>query len=409
MRHLRTFARASAAAVLVAGASTGLTYSADAAEDNPPTLDDVWYASAPYLMPQADNAPDPTDVMRDTGQKAFQLAFILADGKDSCAPAWDGDTALDDATDVADDIVAIRDADGDVSVSVGGYAGTKLGETCDTGDDTAAAYQTVVDKYSLHAIDFDLEEPEIENSDAIHRELVAAKTLQEDNSNLYVSVTIPTLESGTNHFGQKLLDDAEDIGFTPDNYSIMAFEGSFSDADDQISALEHFNDQLRDTFGWDSDTAYAHEGFSGMNGRDDNGNHFSQDDFQDVLDFTNDHDMARFTYWSVNRDRECDPPDKGSTEPDCSSVEQDDWEFTEFTADFATGDDSGDGGDDGNDGNDGDDDSSACATTWESDTAYTAGDDVSHEDHNWHATQWNYNQKPGSSAAWHDEGSCTAD
>lgn len=407
MRHLRTLARASAAAVLVAGASTGLAHATSASEGDTTTLDDSWYASAPYLMPQADNAPDPTEVMDATGQQAFQLAFILADGKD-CAPAWDGDTTLDDATDVGDDIDAIRDADGDVSVSVGGYAGTKLGETCDSGEDAAAAYQNVVDKYSLHAIDFDLEEPEIEDSDAIHRELVAAKTLQKDNSDLYVSVTIPTIESGANHFGQKLLDDSDDIGFTPDNFSIMAFEGSFSDADDQIGALENFNDQLQDTFDWDSGTAYAHEGFSGMNGRDDNGNHFSQNDFQDVLDFTLDHDMARFTYWSVNRDRECDPPDKGSTEPDCSSVSQDAWGFTEFTADFGAGDDNSDGDGDGDDGSDGDD-TSDCVSDWESDTAYTADDEVSYDGDNWKAVQWNFNQKPDNgSAVWENEGSCSS-
>src|SRR5699024_1043632 len=149
-------------------------------------------------------------VMDATGQQAFQLAFILADG-DSCAPAWDGETPLDDAPDVADDIDAIRDAGGDVSVSVGGYAGTKLGQTRSSGDDGAEAYQQVVDEYSLHAIDFDLEEPEIEDSEAIHRELVAAKTLQEDNSDLYVSVTLPTLPGGVNWFGQKLLNDAKDI------------------------------------------------------------------------------------------------------------------------------------------------------------------------------------------------------
>lgn len=86
------------------------------------------------------------------------------------------------------------------------------------------------------------------------------------------------------------------------------------------------------------------------------------------------------------------------------SGEQDDSDFTEFTADFANGDNS-----DSNDGDGGDDDATARASTWESDTAYTDGDEVSHESHNWNATQWNYNQKPGSSTAWHDEGSCTAE
>ena len=76
------------------------------------------------------------------------------------------------------------------------------------------------------------------------------------------------------------------------------------------------------TFGWSSSQAYAHEGFSGMNGRSDSAEYFYQSDFQTVLSFAESSGMSRFTFWSVNRDRECSPPDNGYTSSECSSVTQ---------------------------------------------------------------------------------------
>ena len=49
------------------------------------------------------------------------------------------------------------------------------------------------------------------------------------------------------------------------------------------------------TFGWSSSQAYAHEGFSGMNGRTDTAEYFYQSDFQTVLSF------ARVPGWAGTR------------------------------------------------------------------------------------------------------------
>ncbi len=43
----------------------------------------------------------------------------------------------------------------------------------------------------------------------------------------------------------------------------MPFDGGFNGAAAQTGALTAFNGLLQTTFGWDSATAYAHEGFSG--------------------------------------------------------------------------------------------------------------------------------------------------
>src|SRR5580693_330117 len=298
-------------------------------------LSNNWYESAPYYSVLDSNAPDLGAVMSATGQKAFDMAFILADGG-GCTPAWNGTDAVSGDTQVAAVINEVRSDGGDVIVSAGGYNGTKLGQVCGTAAATAAAYQQVISAYGLHAFDFDLEEPEIENSAAIANELGAAQILQNNNPGLFISVTIPSTTSGANYFGQQLLDEAKTLGFTPNDYTIMPFDGGFNGGSSQVTALQDFNAQLVSTFGWSSSVAYAHEGFSGMNGRTDSAEYFYQSDFQTVLSFAQSVGLGRYTFWSVNRDRECNPPDNnGNLSSECSSVTQNAWDFTAFTVAFA--------------------------------------------------------------------------
>ncbi|MBV9384013.1 MAG: hypothetical protein JO242_25535 [Streptosporangiaceae bacterium] len=341
------------------------------------------------------------------------MAFILAGGS-ACTPAWDGTDPVSSDTQVAAVINEVRSAGGDVIVSAGGYNGTKLGQVCGSAAATAAAYQQVITAYGLHAFDFDLEEPEIENSAAIASELGAAQILQRNNPGLFVSVTIPSTTTGANYFGQQLLDKAKALGFTPDDYTIMPFDGGFSGGSSQVTALQDFNAQLMNTFGWSSAQAYAHEGFSGMDGRTDSAEYFYQSDFQTVLSFTQSTGMSRYTFWSVNRDRQCNPVDNnGVLSSECSGVAQNPWDFTAYTVAFAknapvtqpspppspspspsspspspsTG--------------------SCPAPAWVSSTAYVAGDVVSYGGDEWTASQWNYDEVPGGPAgAWNNDGAC---
>jgi chitinase len=188
----------------------------------------------------------------------------------------------------------------------------------------------------LKALDFDLEEPEYENAAAINNELGAAQILQRNNPGLYGSITVPGTTNGTGYFGQQLLNNAKSLGYTPNNYAIMPFDGGFSGASSQISALQSFNTILMNTFGWSSATAYAHEGISSMNGRTDSAEYFYQSDFQTVLNFAESNHLARYTFWSVNRDRQCNPPNNnGALSGTCSSVAQNDWDFTRIIVQFA--------------------------------------------------------------------------
>jgi chitinase len=365
-----------------------------------------WYESAPYYSVLDSAGPDLGAVMSATGQKAFDLAFILANGG-GCAPAWNGTDPVSGDTQVASVINEVRSGGGDVIVSAGGYNGTKLGQVCGSAASTAAAYQQVISAYGLHAFDFDLEEPEIENSAAIANELGAAQILQQNNPGLFISVTIPSISTGANYFGQQLLDEAKTLGFTPNDYTIMPFDGGFNGGSSQVSALQGFNAELVSTFGLSSSVAYAHEGFSGMNGRTDSAEYFYQSDFQTVLSFAQSVGLGRYTFWSVNRDRECNPPsNNGSLSSECSSVTQNPWDFTAYTVAFAnsapvtepppptptpTGPGTG----------------SCTAAAWSSSATYVSGDVVTYNGDQWTANQWNYNEVPGgASGAWNSDGAC---
>jgi chitinase len=404
------------AAVVQASTAATTTVSASAATT---ALTANWYESAPYYSTLDSDAPDLGQVMSATGQKAFDMAFILASGS-SCAPAWDGTDPVSSDTPVAAVINEVRSDGGDVIVSAGGYNGTKLGQVCSSAAATAAAYQQVIMTYGLHAFDFDLEEPEIENSTAIAYELGAAQILQQEDPGLFISITMPSTTTGANYFGQLLLDEAKSLGFTPNDYTIMPFDGGFSGGASQVTALQDFNAQLVSTFGWTSAQAYAHEGFSGMNGRTDSGEYFYQNDFQTVLNFAESSGLSRFSFWSVNRDRECNPPGNNDvTSSECSSVTQNSWDFTAYTVAFANHTSttapptptpaptsssptptpsasptpsSGSG---------------CSAAAWVSNQAYVSGNVVSYGGDTWTANQWNYDEVPGgASGAWNNDGAC---
>src|SRR5690349_14271225 len=196
---------AATAALATAGLGAFAAQQASGASTDATALSNRWYAAAPYLMPHDNNPPDAGAIMDATGLKAFQLAFVLAPNGGGCSPTWDGTSPVSSDTAVASVISAIRAKGGDVSVSIGGYGGTKLGQTCSDAAATAAAYQQVITKYQLKAIDFDLEEPEYENTAAIAREIGAAKILQQDNPGLYVSVTTAATADGTGWFGKQML------------------------------------------------------------------------------------------------------------------------------------------------------------------------------------------------------------
>jgi hypothetical protein len=297
-------------------------------------------ASAPYLMPLENSPPDINTVMSATGVKTFTLAFILSDG--SCNPVWSGGSPVSSDTQMVAKIAQIRAAGGDVMPSVGGFAGNKLGERCADATSLANAYQRVIDKYSLRAIDFDIEATEFENTAAHDRITQAIKVIKDRAAaagrTLRVYVTVPVGQSGLTFFGNQLVQAAVRNAAPVDGWTIMPFDlggGSTGMGQLSVNIAEQLHAQLRTLYpGRTDDAIYRMSGISSMNGRTDVGEFIRQADFQTMLSYARAHHLARFTFWSVNRDRQCTPAEPGTTSGTCSSVTQQPWEFTKIVAQY---------------------------------------------------------------------------
>ncbi|MPY82471.1 MAG: hypothetical protein GEV00_03950 [Actinophytocola sp.] len=173
--------------------------------------------SGPYLYLQSDHLPDVCDVMRRTGVTGFTLAFMLSDG--GCRAVWSGGEPV--AERAARLIPEIRSAGGDVAVSFGGWAGLKLGQRCPDARALAAAYQRVIDRYRLRAIDVDIEWHEFESAAAQDRVLTALKIVESANPGIATSVTVPVTGDGLNSWGDRLVGRAAELRVPVDVWTIM--------------------------------------------------------------------------------------------------------------------------------------------------------------------------------------------
>ncbi|HEU5475655.1 MAG TPA: cellulose binding domain-containing protein [Actinophytocola sp.] len=296
-----------------------------------PTQPPSGAAAAPYLYSWG-NVPDASDVMTATGIKWFTLGFILSNSTiPTCEPTWDGWRPLLDPIDVAR-INDIRAAGGDAIVSVGGYDGKKPGEICPTGTALAAFYQEVIDAYDFKAIDIDIEHTEYHNYTAQDRILEALRIIKQDNPGIQTIVTLPTLASGPDAYGTRMITQAKALGADVDVWSQMTFNfNSLNIVSDTISSTEGLKNLLKTTFGLSDAEAYTHIGISGMNGLSNELEETLLHHWTELRDWAKPRGLGRFTFWSVNRDRPCPG---GGVSPACSGIAQNDWDFTRVTAGY---------------------------------------------------------------------------
>jgi len=177
--------------------------------------------AAPYEYLGWGDPQPPASVIEATGVRDITLAFILSHR--ACNPEWDGERPLLGGSDQAA-IESVRAAGGEVDVSFGGWSGKKLGNSCKTPAALAAAYQKVIDDYSLKAIDVDIEHTEFTAKKVRKRVIEALAIVRAQNPGLEISVTFGTEEGGPERDGVSLIDDAAAIGFQPSAWTIMPFD-----------------------------------------------------------------------------------------------------------------------------------------------------------------------------------------
>jgi hypothetical protein len=268
--------------------------------------------------------------MSETGVSAFTMAFMLSSG--GCTPAWDGQRPLTGGTDAAA-INTIKSKGGSVQISFGGWQGNKLGPNCSSSSAFASAVQQVVNAYNPAAVDFDIENSdEFENEAVQDRILGGLKIVKQNNPNVKVVVTFGTSTTGPSWWGTRLINQSKALGVNIDNYTIMPFDfGASNIYTDTVNAAEGLKNALKNAYGWSDAQAYAHMGISGMNGLSDQQELTTPQTWSQIVTWARDRGLTRLAYWGVNRDRPC--PGGGVTS-NCSGIAQSNWEFTRITAGF---------------------------------------------------------------------------
>ncbi len=252
-----------------------------------------------------------------TAQKYYTLAFILASGTE---PAWGGSVPMSQNF-YMDEINNIRSKGGDVIVSFGGANGTELALAITDVATLQAKYQSVINRYGLTWVDFDIEGWAVADRPSIDRRNKAIRGLQAANPNLTIAFCLPVMPSGLTADGLYVLQNAKSNGVRVDVVNVMAMDygGSWDMGQAAISAVQNTRNQCT------SIGISPKMGVTPMIGVNDvTIEVFYQADAREVLSFCQSNSYMRLiSFWSVNRDN-------GSMGPlySSSQIPQSEFEFT---------------------------------------------------------------------------------
>jgi hypothetical protein len=282
-------------------------------------------AVAPYYYTGWGNPPNLTTVKNATGVTWFTMAFMLNSG--NCDPKWDGSRPLTGGADQTA-INTIRANGGDVVISFGGAAGPWLEHYCTSATALAGAYQKVINAYGLKAIDIDIEGTPYNTPADQQKTVDALKIVKANNPGI---TTYITLGSGTSGPDNSLINRAAGAGLQVDGWGIMTFDWGNTTGNQgslTIQAADALKNKLKTAYGYSDADAYRHVGISSMNGITDEKAVVSLDNMRAITAYAQQHQIARLTFWSLNRDRQC----SGAYPNDdtCSGVSQSAYEFTKI-------------------------------------------------------------------------------
>ena len=280
------------------------------------------------------------------GVKRFSLAFVVSGG--GCKAAWGGVTPLDDPF-VTSSLANLKAAGGDAIVSFGGEAGQELAATCSTPEATAAQYQSVIDRYGIRDLDFDVEGAAVADTASIDQRSKALAEVQAAGlaagKPVHVSFTLPAMPTGLTQDGLNVIRSAIAGGVEVGQVNVMAmdyFDPSLTYAghmgDLAIEAAQSTHDQLAALYPSKSDAQlWAMVGVTPMIGiNDDNQEIFTTADAAKLATFANAKGLGRLAFWSANRDAPCPAPTRWTSNT-CSGVSDAQWAFSKAFETFPAG------------------------------------------------------------------------
>ena len=283
-------------------------------------------------------------IQQQSGIRVFTLGFVVGNG--GCTPTWGGvgatvaNDTLPNGTTILSLVQGVRAAGGDVIISFGGASGTELALGCSTVSSLQAAYQSVLNKYSVNSstpvrLDFDIEGGAVLDQTSINRRNQALIGLKNANPNLVISYTLPVLPTGLVASGVNMLNSIKASGLNVNVINIMAMDyGSANDNGGQmgLSAVQAASNTRNQVVAAGLTATIGVTPMIGIN--DVNTEIFQLSDAQMLLDFANANSyISRLSMWSVARDNgSC--PNQGFASPVCSGISQTNWAFSNILGQF---------------------------------------------------------------------------
>ena len=286
---------------------------------------------SPYIDMAMSQDADLLAISHASGIQNFTLAFMLASGN---GIGWQGvgsitDDTLVNGTTILQQVQAVPAAGGHTTNSFGGAAGQEAALTAPNAATLQAEYQSVIDRYHVNSIDFDIEGAAVANQHSITLRDQALVGLEKANPNLQVSFTLPVLPTGLDANGLNVLQSAKNDGVKINVVNIMAMDyGASVDnngqmGQDAISAIIATEKQLSNL------GINAQIGVTPMIGVNDIASEvFKLSDAQALLNYAqSDPKVAEISMWSVARDNG-NSAGAHYASPDSSGIAQHPYDFS---------------------------------------------------------------------------------
>ena len=273
-------------------------------------------------------------MQQQAGLKSVTMAFLVASGN-GCSVGWGGlggtlpSDSLPDGQSIQTVVQSLQNSGVQVILSFGGALGTEPALACATPSQLQALYQSVITRYGVSLLDFDLEGASVSDQASITRRDQALKALKAANPKLVISYTLPVLPTGLIDTGVNILTSAKRDGLTIDLVNIMAMDyGSAVDnggkmGADAAEAATAVESQIK------AAGLGSYLGITPMLGvNDTNTEIFQLTDAKTVLSFAEANSyVRRLSFWSLARDNgSC----AGQTwaSPACSGISQSTYAFS---------------------------------------------------------------------------------
>jgi chitinase len=260
----------------------------------------------PYIDMAMSQDADLVAISHASGIQNFTLAFMLSSDH---GIGWQGAGAITDdtlfnGTTILSQVQAIQAQGGHITISFGGAAGQEAALTAPNAATLQAEYQSVIDRYHVDSIDFDIEGAAVEDQHSITLRDQALVGLQAANPDLKVSFTLPVLPTGLVASGLNVLQSAIHDGVKIDVVNIMAMDyGQGVDNNGQMG-LNAINAAVATEGQLHSLGLNVKIGITPMIGVNDVSSEvFTQADAQALVGFAQgDANVVRLSMWSVARD-----------------------------------------------------------------------------------------------------------